>query len=211
VADGQSSRIEVSRGRILGCSSSGATASSVPLRVSRFITKGSRPCFTIRIRTTYRYYVWTFNPPKMSTTNSQNREISTNGSSYFCIEGVRNRKVVRSRSHANALCKLPKGYTWQDLKDLVRKEAAHSVWTEMALFSTGRSGETGWARVQRREEATRLYGESGGGGGTLWHAYRDTKTTSRIPKGRYGVRPEAACPPVRYQPVTTDALSTHLR
>jgi hypothetical protein len=58
-------------------------------------------------------------------------------------------------------CKLPKRYTWQDLKDLVRKEAAHGIWTEMAFFSNGQTGETGWARVQRSEEASRLYSKSG--------------------------------------------------
>jgi hypothetical protein len=53
--------------------------------------------------------------------------------------------------------KLPKRYTWQDLKDLVRNEAAHGIWTEMALTANGQTGETGWARVKRSEEARRLY------------------------------------------------------
>jgi hypothetical protein len=107
----------------------------------------------------------------MSATNSQNpmqyRGTSTNGSYYFCIEGVRDREVVQPRSHPDASFKLPRRYTWQDLKDLVRKEAAHGIWTEMAFFSNGQSGETGWARVQRDEEASRLYSKSGSGSGTL--------------------------------------------
>jgi hypothetical protein len=31
----------------------------------------------------------------------------------------------------------------------------------MAFFSNGQTGETGWARVQRSEEASRLYSKSG--------------------------------------------------
>jgi hypothetical protein len=53
--------------------------------------------------------------------------------------------------------KLPERYTWQDLKDLVRNEAAHGIWTEMASLPNGQTGKTGWARVKRREEARRLY------------------------------------------------------
>ena len=56
--------------------------------------------------------------------------------------------------------KLPERYTWQDLKDLVRNEAAHGIWTEMANVANGQTGETGWARVKRKEEARRLYSES---------------------------------------------------
>jgi hypothetical protein len=102
----------------------------------------------------------------MSATNSQNplqyRGTSTNGSYYFCIEGVRDRELVQPRSRTDVIsCKLPKRYTWQDLKDLVRKEAARGIWTEMAFFSNGQTGETGWARVQRSEEASRLYSKSG--------------------------------------------------
>jgi len=53
--------------------------------------------------------------------------------------------------------KLPERYTWQDLKDLVRNEAAHGIWTEMASTANGQTGQTGWARVKRDEEAKRLY------------------------------------------------------
>ncbi|KAK3070949.1 hypothetical protein LTR53_009538 [Teratosphaeriaceae sp. CCFEE 6253] len=38
---------------------------------------------------------------------------------------------------------LPIRYTWQDLKDLIRKEASHGIWTEMALYPDGRTGGKG--------------------------------------------------------------------
>ncbi|KAK0905670.1 hypothetical protein LTR91_011117 [Friedmanniomyces endolithicus] len=52
---------------------------------------------------------------------------------------------------------LPLQYTWQDLKDLIRREASHGIWTEMALYPNGKSGGKGHARVKRPEEARNLY------------------------------------------------------
>ncbi|EME78010.1 uncharacterized protein MYCFIDRAFT_79248 [Pseudocercospora fijiensis CIRAD86] len=52
---------------------------------------------------------------------------------------------------------LPKRYTWQDLKDLIRRHAAHGIWTEMAVYPNGQTGGKGYARVQRQDEAIRLY------------------------------------------------------
>ncbi|TKA22347.1 hypothetical protein B0A50_08166 [Salinomyces thailandicus] len=52
---------------------------------------------------------------------------------------------------------LPKKYTWQDLKDLIRREASHSIWTEMHIFPNGQPGGKGHARVQREDEARNLY------------------------------------------------------
>ncbi|KAL9528092.1 hypothetical protein SMMN14_08098 [Sphaerulina musiva] len=52
---------------------------------------------------------------------------------------------------------LPKRFTWQDLKDLIRQQAAHGVWTEMAVYANGSAAGTGHARVQRTDEAIRLY------------------------------------------------------
>lgn len=54
---------------------------------------------------------------------------------------------------------LPKRFTWQDLKDLIRQQAAHGVWTEMAVYANGSAAGTGHARVQRTDEAIRLYSE----------------------------------------------------
>ena len=98
---------------------------------------------------------------RVSQSPIQYRGTSTNGSYYFCIEGVSGDEGMQVGSYTDTSCKLPKRFTWQDLKDLVRKEAAHGIWTEMAYFSNGQTGETGWARVQRQEEARRLYSESG--------------------------------------------------
>ncbi|KAK4896274.1 hypothetical protein LTR27_005796 [Elasticomyces elasticus] len=52
---------------------------------------------------------------------------------------------------------LPQQYTWQDLKDLIRREASHGIWTEMILYPNGKSGGTGHARVKRPDEARNLY------------------------------------------------------
>lgn len=56
--------------------------------------------------------------------------------------------------------KLPRGFTWQDLKDLIRQEASHGIWTEMYRHPDGSTGEVGYVRVQRREEADNLYSKS---------------------------------------------------
>ncbi|KAI5361440.1 Putative RNA recognition motif domain, nucleotide-binding alpha-beta plait domain superfamily [Septoria linicola] len=52
---------------------------------------------------------------------------------------------------------LPRRYTWQTLKDLIRHQATHGVWTEMAVYPHGRTAGTGHARIQRKDEADRLY------------------------------------------------------
>nr|POE93214.1 protein hrb1 [Quercus suber] len=57
------------------------------------------------------------------------------------------------------LTQLPNGFTWQDLKDLIRREASHGIWTDMAVFPDGRTGGKGYARVQRSDEARALYGK----------------------------------------------------
>jgi hypothetical protein len=98
----------------------------------------------------------------MSSTASQSptqyRGTTTSGSFYFCIEGVcALPRHVLLEPKLTLYTKLPKCYTWQDLKDLVRNEAAHGIWTEMASFANGQTGETGWCRVKRSEEARRLY------------------------------------------------------
>lgn len=100
----------------------------------------------------------------MSSTASQSplqhHGSTANGSYYFCIEGVRICVWIQDNATLTFHIKLPKRYTWQDLKDLVRREAAHGIWTEMAYYRNGQSGETGWARLQRRDEAARLYSET---------------------------------------------------
>lgn len=57
-----------------------------------------------------------------------------------------------------SITQLPERYTWQDLKDLVRQEAAHGIWTEIG--SPNAVGRVGMARVQRSQEAGRLYSKS---------------------------------------------------
>ncbi|KAK5113509.1 hypothetical protein LTR62_003378 [Meristemomyces frigidus] len=52
---------------------------------------------------------------------------------------------------------LPRRYTWQDLKDLIRREASHGVWAEMAFYPNGQTGGKGHARVKRQDEARNLY------------------------------------------------------
>ncbi|KAI6791696.1 hypothetical protein KC332_g17664 [Hortaea werneckii] len=52
---------------------------------------------------------------------------------------------------------LPKEYTWQDLKDLIRGEASHGIWTDMHIHPNGKAGGKGHARVQREDEARKLY------------------------------------------------------
>ncbi|KAF2770925.1 RNA-binding domain-containing protein [Teratosphaeria nubilosa] len=52
---------------------------------------------------------------------------------------------------------LPERYTWQDLKDLIRREASHGIWTSMNFSFDGSPGSKGSARMQRKEEAVRLY------------------------------------------------------
>ncbi|SMY28975.1 unnamed protein product [Zymoseptoria tritici ST99CH_1A5] len=52
---------------------------------------------------------------------------------------------------------LPRRYTWQDLKDLIRKQATHNCWTEMAVLSNGQSDGKGAARVPKADEATKLF------------------------------------------------------
>ncbi|KAK5699907.1 hypothetical protein LTR97_006041 [Elasticomyces elasticus] len=52
---------------------------------------------------------------------------------------------------------LPQQYTWQDLKDLIRREASHGIWTEMTLYPNGNPGGRGHARVKRPDEARNLY------------------------------------------------------
>ncbi|KAK4611872.1 hypothetical protein CLAFUW4_12858 [Fulvia fulva] len=52
---------------------------------------------------------------------------------------------------------LPDRYTWQDLKDMIRRRAAHGVWTDMAVLPNGQPGGKGYARIQRSNEASDLY------------------------------------------------------
>ncbi|KAF2169595.1 hypothetical protein M409DRAFT_20008 [Zasmidium cellare ATCC 36951] len=72
----------------------------------------------------------------MSATSASNR---SNGQYFLVIEG------------------LPKRYTWQDLKDLIRCKANHGIWTEITLWPNGQPSGKGHARVQRQDEAYKLY------------------------------------------------------
>ncbi|KAK4549130.1 hypothetical protein LTR36_007587 [Oleoguttula mirabilis] len=74
----------------------------------------------------------------MSTVPSSSRT-SNVGPYFFHIEG------------------LPRKYTWQDLKDLIRSHASHGIWTDMAIYPNGQTGGKGYARVQRPDEAHNLY------------------------------------------------------
>ena len=92
----------------------------------------------------------------------------------------------------------------------MRKEAAHGIWTEMAFFSNGQTGETGWARVQRQDEAGKLYSESGDCSGKLEHTCCDTKTSHRIPREQSCTRPDTADTSIRHQCITSSTHSTYL-
>ncbi|KAK5126256.1 hypothetical protein LTR85_010491 [Meristemomyces frigidus] len=52
---------------------------------------------------------------------------------------------------------LPRNYTWQDLKDVIRTVASHGIWTDMAVYPNGQTGGKGYARVQQSDEARNLY------------------------------------------------------
>lgn len=40
---------------------------------------------------------------------------------------------------------------------MIRRCAAHGVWTDMAVYGNGQTGGKGYARVQRPNEAHALY------------------------------------------------------
>ena len=81
------------------------------------------------------------------------------GPFFFYIEGV----SVCDHSNAitaDSISQLPEHWTWQDLKDLVRKEATHGIWTDMvAEYPSGKPSGKGYVRAQRANEAVKLYGE----------------------------------------------------
>lgn len=56
---------------------------------------------------------------------------------------------------------LPTSYTWQDLKDLIRPEAWHGVWTEMESNPDRQGSGVGFARVKKYEQAINLFSKSG--------------------------------------------------
>lgn len=80
----------------------------------------------------------------------------------------------------------------------------------MAFFSNGQTGETGWARVERQDEAGKLYSKSGNCSGTREHTCCDTETSHRIPGEQSCARPVTADPSIRYQCITSSTHSTYL-
>jgi len=80
----------------------------------------------------------------------------------------------------------------------------------MAFFSNGQTGETGWARVQRQDEAGRLYSKSGDCNGRLKHACCDTYTAYRIPRKQPRARSKTADTSVRHQCLPSATHSTHV-
>ena len=64
---------------------------------------------------------------------------------------------------ANRGQQLPSGYTWQDLKDLIRPTATHGVWTRTPmneLYSRSqRAGQDGCVRMTKWSEAKATYRE----------------------------------------------------
>ena len=92
----------------------------------------------------------------------------------------------------------------------MRKEAAHGILTEMAFFSNGQTGETGWARVQRQDEAGKLYSESGNCSGRREYTCCDTKTSHRIPCKQSCARSNTTDPSIRHQCITSSTHSAYL-
>ena len=61
---------------------------------------------------------------------------------------------------ADSCNKLPPGYTWQNLKDLVRPKASHSVWTDVAInFRSQPSSQKGYVKLKLRDETAAAYSE----------------------------------------------------
>lgn len=59
-------------------------------------------------------------------------------------------------------CKLPKGYSWKDLKDLAREvTSGEPGWADVESHPPGqtRTSETGCVRVTKYNEAVRIYSE----------------------------------------------------
>lgn len=92
----------------------------------------------------------------MSTSSGSSTQRAT-GPYLLGIEGVS--KPMRRLRPLTDRPQLPRRYTWQDLKDLIRKQAAHNCWTEMAVLSNGQSDGKGAARVPKADEATKLFSE----------------------------------------------------
>ena len=114
----------------------------------------------------------------MSGSSAANTSRSSGpGSFLIVIENVS--LASASRTTKLTPLQLPQKYTWQDLKDLIRREASHGIWTEMALYPNGKTGGKGHvssvsscyllpeihadyiltaqARVKRPDEARNLY------------------------------------------------------
>jgi hypothetical protein len=80
----------------------------------------------------------------------------------------------------------------------------------MAFFSNGQTGETGWARVQRQDEAGKLYSESGDCSGRREHTCCDTETPHRIPREQSCARSNTADPSIRHQCITSSTHSAYV-
>lgn len=85
--------------------------------------------------------------------SASNIGAGNDGPYFLCIAGVRcGLKSQRGTLLTNF--KLPKRYTWKDLKDLIRPQARHGIW---AVYPYERTAGTGSARVKLKDEADRLY------------------------------------------------------
>ncbi|KAH9819840.1 RNA recognition motif domain (RRM 6) [Teratosphaeria destructans] len=95
----------------------------------------------------------------MSSVASFNSRTNNNNTQFLIvIHGVRPGATDRFTSTpVENVIQLPERYTWQDLKDLIRREASHGIWTNMVFFPDGSPGSKGSARMQRKDEALRLF------------------------------------------------------